>query len=479
MPEELYNLLREPLITVIPYGGCAEARSLPEILAALSRDELFEFAVLQPYQSHAWHAFLVQLAAIALYQYGADLSSMRDPTQWQETIRRASGGNESPWTLVVPNLTAAAFMQPPVPEGSLADWEDEYSPAEVDILQTAKNHDVKKGRISQPRPEHWIFALVALQTMQGYSGRKNYGIARMYGGYSNRPCFATYRDLSWATRFRRDVSLLIENRSEIASEDDFNAEICRRVRLLYQDGRVVARRTTSKTQRIAAKELKGNLGDPWVPVKVNDGAALTARRLDYDLVRKILFGGDFRPSRASIPRPVDGNEPLFIGQLLAADQGTTEGYYERLIPLSLKTPLRLATKQGRQKLGELSQRRCVEIQKVRKALLSALTALLEGGADKSDSVRLFDDEVDRIFFAELFADLDLDFDEARRKWLRQLLKIASKTLDAAKNSLPVPSARLFRARAAADRVFDSRAFRLRKAAGDLPAEGEKDGRTSR
>ncbi|SRR5579875_841370 len=515
MPDKLYNLLIDPLITVTPYGRPAQTLSLPQVLAALGQDEPFEFAALQPHQSHAWHAFLVQLAAIVLHQRGAGLADMLESTQWQEAIREASSGDDSPWTLVVPDLAAPAFMQPPVPEGSVDTWKNStVTPDAIDLLQTAKNHDVKMERIAVPRPEHWIFALVALQTMEGYGGKENYGIARMNGGYGSRPGFATCADLSWPTRFRRDVDLLLEARDEIAREqsfdfetglafvwlqpwdgvqqldikelDPFFIEICRRVRLFYDEGRIVARWTTSKRQRLAAAEFKGNLGDPWVPVKVDDSAALTTRRLDYELLQRVLFDGDFKPSRASIPRPGDGNEPLLFCQLFARDQGKTDGYHERLIPIPPKARLRLATEQGRRELGELSKKRLAEIEKVAQALRQAVNALLRGGGDGeskstnnliSPFIKSFDDEVDHIFFAELFADLELESDVARRKWLRQLLNIARRTLEMAKESAPIPSARLFRARAAADRVFDCHEYSLRKAAGEFLGEGEKDGRT--
>ncbi len=516
MPDPLHNLLTEPMLSATGCGGGTLApRTLPEAFAALASGEPVEFAALQPYQFHAWHAFLVQLGAIAAFRAGAsDVTALRDPAQWVEALRALTDGRDEPWCLIVPDLSAPAFMQPPVPEGSLANWHDDNAtatPDAIDLLETAKNHDVKMERIAAPRPEHWLYALVALQTMQGFSGRDNYGIARMNGGVSNRPAFAAAHDLGWSTRFVRDASLLLAGRGKIAADhsfdpetgrtllwlepwdgaqqlgitelDPFFIEICRRIRLREDRGRIVARWTTTKVTRIAAKEQKGNLGDPWTPIKAVDGAALTAGDLSYQLVQRVIFGDEFRPSPASIPRPGDGDEPLLAGHVFVRGQGKTDGYYERFIPVPPKARLRLATEDGRRQLGEFSKQRLAEIKDVAaKALRPALAALLQGGPDKLNFrdprldafVKPFDREIDRVFFAELFADVELSFEAARIKWLEQLLAFARAALANAKQSAPIPAARVFRAHAAADRVFNGAAHRMRAAAGAFIEQGGAD-----
>ncbi|HVB81364.1 MAG TPA: hypothetical protein VNE82_15635 [Candidatus Binataceae bacterium] len=507
MAEPLHNLLAEPMLSVAQRGAAIARRTLPEALAALAVGEAIEFAALQPHQFHAWHAFLVQLGALAAYRSGAlDVSTIREAAQWTEGLLGLTDSRAEPWCLIVPDLRAAAFMQPPVSEASIAKWKADNAtaaPDAIDLLETARNHDVKMERIVEPRPEHWIYALVSLQTMQGFSGGGHYGIARMNGGVSNRPAFTAARDLGWPTRFVRDANLLLGTRGEIATQrsfdpetgrallwlepwdgagqlavselDPFFIEICRRIRLREERGRIVAGWTTSKATRIAAKEQKGNLGDLWTPVKTEDGAALTASDLSYHLVQRVIFGGEFRPSRASILRPGDGAEPLLACQVLVRGQGKTGGYYERFIPVPPKAGARLATEDGRRQLGELAKQRIAEVKDVAsKALRPALAALLQGGPDRLDfrDPRLaafaapFDREIDRVFFAELFADVELSFEAARGRWLDQLLACARQTLERAKESAPVPSARVFRARAAADRIFNGVAHRLRGAGGE-------------
>ncbi len=516
MPENRYNLLAERLIKVTAGSSPPQTLSLPEVLAALASGEQLEFAALQAYQFHPWHAFLVQVAALAAHSQGrGDVSAIGAAANWQQALRALTDARDEPWCLVVEDLRMPAFMQPPVPEGSLDGWKDDNAtdtPDAIDLLQTAKNHDVKMERIAAPRPEHWVFALVALQTMQGYSGKDNYGIARMNKGYSNRPSFAAARDLAWPTRFIRDANLLLAARGEIAADrsfdsetgrallwlepwngvgqlgvddlDPFFIEICRRIRLTGDHDAIVARWTTSKAARIAAEEQKGNLGDLWVPVKVEDAAALTAHDLHYETLQEILFSGVYKPSRASKVQGVDGDEPLLFCQLFAREQGKTEGYHERFIPIPPKARSLLATEEGRRRLGALSKQRLDQVKEVpKKALRPALAALLQAGPEKLDYrdkriepfAEPFDREVDRVFFPELFADIELSPEASRVKWLKRLLDFARQTLEQAKESAPTPAARRFRARAAADRVFNGAAHRMRAAAGEFTGqEGESD-----
>jgi len=506
MPDHRYNLLTDPLISVICAGRDPARRTLPEVLAALARGEPLEFAALQPHQFHAWHAFLAQLGAIAAYHAGAKIAALSDPAEWASALRALAGGRDEPWCLAVSDPAQPAFMQPPVPDGSLAQWNtgnETSAPDEIDILETAKNHDVKMRRIAAPAPDHWLFALIALQTMQGFSGRDNYGVARMNGGISNRPCFAAARNLASSTRFVRDVELLLELRGSLIDDrgydsesglalvwlepwngsdqlslsrlDPFFIEICRRIRLLDDNGRLAARWTTSKSTRIAAKEQKGNLGDPWVPVRIEDAAALTAKDLNYQRLQEVLFGAGYKPSPASLARSADGDAPILICQLLARDQGKTDGYHERLIPIPVKARALLATAGGRRRIGEISRARVEAVKEVLdKAMRPALAALLQADPPKLDfrDARIepfresFDREVDRVFFGALLADVDRDPPGARIAWLEQLLGFARAVIERAKHSAPIPSARRFRAQAAADRIFNGSARRLRAEAGE-------------
>ena len=60
------TLLDRPLLTTLDPSGCGTLRrTLPGVLAGLVRDEISDFPKLRPHQRHVWHAFLVQIAALA------------------------------------------------------------------------------------------------------------------------------------------------------------------------------------------------------------------------------------------------------------------------------------------------------------------------------------------------------------------------------------------------------------------------------
>ncbi len=215
MPETVHDLLSEGIFSVEAPGTARWKASLPQVFAALAAGQPLEFCALEPYQLHAWHAFLVQLAALAWWSSGAGDQAPVDSARWTHLLRRLTAESETAWCLVVPDLSQPAFMQPPVPEGSIRQWPNGTRwPDEIDVLETAKNHDVKSRRVSAAAPEHWVYAMVSLQTMQGYSGKNNYGVARMNGGYGSRPGIAAARDPAWPTRFSRDVHLLLSRRPE-------------------------------------------------------------------------------------------------------------------------------------------------------------------------------------------------------------------------------------------------------------------------
>ncbi|MBF0426747.1 MAG: type I-E CRISPR-associated protein Cse1/CasA, partial [Magnetococcales bacterium] len=276
-----HNLMEDPLLRVDRGDGGRVGCSLPEVMAGLTRQEIVAFAALQPFQVHAWHAFLVQLAAIALHQAGEEI--LPDTANaWRQILRALTPDwpNDAPWHLLVEDLSQPAFMQPPVPEGSLAPLKNRFAQSDaIDVLVTAKDHDIKMARVGDPRPEHWIFALVNLQTMEGFSGRDNYGIARMNGGLASRPGVGIRPGgADAAAHFRRDVAFLRHYRPELLSRhsgypeaggvgltwtlpwdggsslalhdlDPYFIEVCRRVRLAEDSGQLVAHTSTSKGPR--------------------------------------------------------------------------------------------------------------------------------------------------------------------------------------------------------------------------------------
>jgi CRISPR system Cascade subunit CasA len=491
----MHDLLTEALIRVRMPEGRQEAQTLPGVLEALTRDGVEGFVGLQAHQHHAWYAFLVQLAALAI---GPDETAPvpKDEAGWRDLLRglTADHGGDAPWSLVVKDLSLPAFFQPPVPEGTLEKFSAPlYCPDEIDVLVTSKNHDVKMARMAHPHPDQWVYALVSLQTMQGFLGRGNYGIARMNGGFASRSCVSLTPSLRWGVRFLRDLRVLRSQRRKLLEEhphyplrgglglvwldpwdgkeslslsslDPYFIECCRRVRYQAKEGVVVARLLSSKVARIAAKELNGNTGDPWAPVRISDHAALTvsAKGFSYDQLAKYLFSGEFQPGICLLPYPEDGKESLFlVASALVRGQGTTDGVHRRVLPLPSKVR-GIFGGSGEDRLGKLSKERVEDANVTwRKLLRTGLLHLLQGGPekvkgddDRVDAWRpLLDGRVDEIFFPQLWEALDLEADKARETWRRTLVGLAWELLLEAPKRAPIPAVRRLRAEAAAERVF--------------------------
>ncbi len=481
-------------------GAQADSLTLPQVMAGLAAGENLEFAALRPHQHHAWYAFLVQLGALATHRQAWD-SLPTEPDPWRDALLSlscedpASGDPEDAWRLIVDDPFRPAFMQSPVPvaEGGLAVYRNvAETPDELDVVITTRNHDVKQQRMGRARPEHWVYALVSLQTMAGFFGRGNYGIARMNGGFASRPGFGYAPGLGWARRFQRDLGVWLEQRDKLVESftypaesgpallwllpwdgmeslsldacDPFFIEIARRVRLTHRGDDILACLANTDAPRVDAKALTGNTGDIWTPVS-SDGKALTVGPggLRYDKLSEVLFDDDFVKPALSI-READGREPILIARVLSRGQGKTEGYHERLLPVPEDVKRQLFEPARRKSLGELAKERIQQSKDAeRKVLHPALCALLQGGGAELKMnekrtqpwVDALDAAIDREFFSALFRDSQPGVEprEALAGWQGRLYELAHEQLEYALRSAPTPLARRHRAIAVAERTF--------------------------
>ncbi len=516
-PDTEYQLLDEPLFGVEDEAGWQHRLTLPGLLARLSSGAHAEFGALQAHQQHAWHSFLVQLAALALVRSDSPESIQRSEEEWRALLVQAAeadGGGEEAFALVVPDLRRPAFLQPPIPSGELGELKSEHeAPSEeLDVLITSKNHDVKVHTVTSPTPEHWVFALVMLQTMQGFLGAGNYGIARMNGGFSSRPCFSYSPDLGSAPRFVRDLTVLLGAREHLLEQvdrrkkllgltwcapwdgttslalpslDPFFIEICRRVRLVSRGERIVAYRGSSKAARIDGKEAHGNTGDPWTPVDVKEGASLTLPEagFHYERVRDLLFG-DWKLGAAGELRPADGKQPWLVAQALVRGQGKTGGYHERWLEVPAKATRFFLDREARKGLATRAMGWTGFVKDMRlKVLKPAVLSFLQGGPDKLDfrderadpTVARLDARVDREFFRLLFEHADEASEGADAAFQGWLFDAAREELERAFTSLPTSSARRARGIASAERAFFGAAKKnlpLRKTAAGTEPQGE-------
>lgn len=491
------NLMTDPMIRVGTTTGEMAGRTLPGVLAGLVRDEVVAFAALQPHQSHAWHAFLVQLAAIALHRAGQS-SPPTDELAWRDMLRAltADWPEDEPWQLVVADLTKPAFMQPPVPEKTLSGFQKKFfQPDQIDVLVTAKNHDIKRARMGHAYLDHWLMALVSLQTMEGFLGAGNYGIARMNGGFASRPGVGIRPGPVPGSHFRQDLALLRHYRRKLlddypdfykqssgvallwllpwdgltplslAEMDPYFIEICRRMRLLVGPSGITARGTTSKAARIQAKEFKGVLGDPWTPMRADTSLTITDKGFDYALVANLIFGSEqYRPSPAqSHENSAHSGEMEFLARALTRGQGKTGGYHERRVPVPARVRFVLGKPKERESLAHVAKNRVEQCGVLAsKVLKPSILTMIQGAPDKlnfKDSradpwLTRLNHTIDEAFFPSLWHSLELSEAEAEADWLHSVRDAAREILESAKKSLIGGGARRYKIFATVDRVFD-------------------------
>ena len=473
--------------------------SLPYLFAAMSKGEVKGFPALRPHQRPAWHMFLVQLGALATRTAQYD-KLPDDAAAWASALRGLTPNhlNDEPWQLVVEDRSKPAFLQPPDP-GNLK-WSPVPTPDALDLLITSRNHDVKKAVARRATAEDWVFALVSLQTCEGYGGAGNHGIARMNGGSSSRPMLglapSQTGDLSVdpSAWWRRDAHQLFSSRKpgenlpigviggpgllwclewpeadqlDIRLLDPWFIEVCRRVRLTKSNDDLSAERATSKAARIQAKAFKGSVGDPWTPVHKSEAKALTLAGGNFDYARlcDLLFSGEWAVPQLASPASGDTGDMLLVAETLSRGNSKTEGFKSRVI----NVPGNVLSLFSSDTASSLSKAQVKEIKAFDKALRNALAlAAASGDRDKVDKKHYahaapvrsqFDRAADRAFFPSLWRRLavagqsPVAESKAKRAFLESLKQSAEAILETALPSMPYAAIYHPRAEARARRAF--------------------------
>lgn len=472
-----HSLLSESLIRArLAKTGEPARFSLPALLAALAHDEVRDFPAVRPHQRHPWHAFLVQVAAMALHRAGRS-QPFTTEQEWTDALLELTPEHPdgSAWCLLTPH-DKPAFMQAPVPGGDIAGWKNRLpTPDGLDMLVTAKNHDLKQAQMRNAQPDDWAMALISLQTQEGFLGKGNYGVSRMNGGFANRPALGVIAG-SFGQRWQRDVAVLLANRDKVVADmglraqgglgllwtapwdgnaslafeelDPYYIEVCRRIRLTTAEGTdaVCAVATGSSVARVDAKERNGVTGDPWTPVDVAAGTALAIGKggFHYPLAAELLFGSKYRRAiTQTLEDGLDGPESTtVVAQGVARGKGKTGGYHERRIPVSPKVRKLLRQKKT-DILAETASARVDSIAKMRSVLWVAVATLLDRGvpAEKfSDSaaekakglISAFEQGEDARFFDEL--NIEVESDDPQSARLQWLVAMASRAEVVLKNT---------------------------------------------
>ncbi len=327
----------------------------------------------------------------------------------------------------------------------------------------------------------------------------------MNGGFSNRPGFSLAPLGGVGAHVRRDAERLVGLREKTLAEHDFfddnglalvwlspwdgatslrpkeldpyYVEICRRVRLVAADGRILARAGGSKAARIAfGKEANGLTGDPWTPIETSDGEAkaltIDARGFSYRRMSGIIFGDGFKPACLQTPASAKEtlDEMLLIARALVRGQGKTEGLHERRILATRKIVALMADA----KIDENevpAKKRIEQAGLVGKALRFGLMMLFQNGPpefrpkDPNSAKRgepfldRFEKEVDRDFFDALFAEVEAESDAekiaVRKAWLLALQGRAFDLLKTAEAGSPASTIRRHRAMVRAENAFEN------------------------
>ncbi len=416
----------------------------------LATGQVEDFSALRAHQQMFWHMFLVQLAAIAMHRN--QLTAIpTDPEHWQHLLRSLTIKylTDDPWRLVVDDWQQPAFMQPAVPDG-ITLKKVLATPDDLDLLITSKNHDLKQSICSQNTVEDWVFALISLQTGDGYAGGAGgyQGIARMNKGSASRSLFSLSPQnvherqnlVNPSCWFQRDLSVLTRTRDnshslDFAKEDgvalvwlspwpestqiqtkqldQWFIEICRRVRLESHTQRLIALQGTSRDTRLKTKHLNGSLGDPWQPIHIADRKCFTLGEkgeLNYRKITELFLSGDWETPLLARPTASDVDNMMLIAMALARGNSRTGGFKSRLVPVSAKTMKKIG---GRQKeVYELAQLLIQSIAAFDRALTESLVLAVASGDSKKKRkeqykyAKLHSDRLDRyadsIFFRHLW-----------------------------------------------------------------------------
>lgn len=480
--------------------------SLPGLLAAMARGEVQSFPALRPHQRPALHMFLVQLAALALREPSV-LPEEEDI--WRSRLLALTDGDSAQWALIR-SEAGPAFLQPPETPG--LKWSRVETPDALDMLITSKNHDLKQQVARHASPEDWVFALISLQTMEGYGGAGNGGILRMNGGSSSRPLLGFAPALpdgggpdpsAW---WRRDVARLLALRQTgegltygkaggpallwtlpwpegkqlaLTELDPWFVEVCRRIRMTSEGGRLIALRSTSAKTRINSDGVNGVTGDPWAPVSMDKNPrsfTLSGRNFDYALMCELLFSGDWM--LPALAQPAQGEAAGWIvSEAFSRGNSKTEGFKSRLVPV----PGWARGFLSRPDAGTLARDQVAEIKVFDAALRNGLALISAGGdreklnkshfAHSREARDRFDRLADTMFFPSLWARLaaapGAARDMAGKAFVSSLNTAAHDVFCAGRSTIPCASILRPRAEARARQAFFLTIWRGRGGSADF------------
>jgi CRISPR system Cascade subunit CasA len=258
----------------------------------------------------------------------------------------------------------------------------------------------------------------------------------------------------------------------LSSLNPFYIEIARRVRMTNSQGELAALSALSATStvtRIAADQMKGNVGDPWIPVSRKTNGALTVSEtgLTPQLLRDLIFGdGNLQP--AVMQEATQTSSSGWVtASVFVRGNCTTDGFHEAAIRIPEKArPILFGGGAQRDRLAIRSKQGLDLAKEIRSGLASALFSLMEGGPSDinfenkqvkawvNNATSPFNLNWNQQYFDWLWSTLDTpDEDAALRPWFEQLRKLAQDTLNRAMERAPLRGGRSYRAKTKAQGLF--------------------------
>ena len=512
------NLLDDDIIPVFLKDQTQADLSLPAALAALSQDLVDSFRDVKRHQLPSVEFLVSHLGVLGvdLGNEGAEIEAA--PETWKRRLLALAPA--SAWNIWNPDPSVAAFMQPGISaklfekavkrrmkyakSGNGAG----FSPDEIGLQITSKNHTVKFSSMAAPTVWNWVVALVEAQTMSGYDGKSLYGIPRMNQGLSTRFKVGTYTDLSVSGKWKADVRRILDSLPEIYrehphfsahgkqigalwtvywGEDDqvgtqdlhpLYVDVSRRIRLCAEDdGRIFVVMTGTSSTRVPDLDLKGAFGDPWAPLvdanykldgKKAAAAALTSlspTNISLRLLARILVGNEgVQQSRMQRLTSDDhGKKAYFCLDAFLRGQGETNGSHHVTIPVPAPAAFRLGKREGRDELGAISTKMLSLAEAAEQTLRAGVFRYVQAAADKvnfrddKQSVALFSKVSGRLtlsvsneFFQHLWAAAET---KDLSVWIGRLKELALQELELAFDEGGSKAQLSFKARALATSDF--------------------------
>lgn len=491
------SVLTEPFFTVRS-GDVDRQRSLAALLAdLLTGSPVSGFPLVAAEQHGHWYRFLVRCGARACHAAGLDPRSAGHErsdleTALTETLTGAVGGSQA-WCIHDSDPTAAAFLQPPSPEG--LPFEKGYKPFTCSLLSCligSKNHERKIDVGRSLTPEGAAYALVEHQCGSIFGGRGRYASQLMgsaSGKGSGTPFIGVMLPEGLSATFRHDVGLFLDRWSRVQNDHKMRGAVwalwsapwdgisslpaseldpafipmARMVRLAPPgpDGRYdTVWFRASKAARVADHTEGGDLGDPFLAT-VPDPKQPDRQKVrgtmdtgyDYREVVRLLFGIDARPApviRALRHGPVTLDaRAVAVFEGVAYEQGKTGGFFRREVLLPVDT-VRSFLEQP-EPLHEVHAFMLLRVNEAKTAVRGAGRILLAGNAaprhgdrDKVESAAaLLEATVDSSYLDRLmeYARIRQSGDgDYQGNWVRWLHDQALDAFRKTQGEIPTPSA---------------------------------------